>query len=86
MEHRGASSADNISGDGSGETVAHGSETFRTYMFGRYTSGAHAEFIKILGILSGIPWKLFAPYVDPTKVSNKDGSTGCAVGMVFLPK
>eukprot|EP01041_Mallomonas_annulata_P009114 gene9114-18882_t len=55
MEHRGATSADNISGDGA-------------------------------GIMSAIPWKLFSSYCDPTKVVNGDGSTGCAVGMLFLPK
>ena len=55
MEHRGATSADNISGDGS-------------------------------GIMSSIPWKLFANICDPTKVSNKDGTIGCGVGMLFLPR
>jgi len=55
MEHRGATSADNLSGDGS-------------------------------GIMSAIPWKLFSDYCDPEKVKNKDGTTGCAVGMLFLPR
>jgi glutamate synthase domain-containing protein 1 len=36
--------------------------------------------------MSAIPWKLFSSYCDPNKVQNKDGSIGCAVGMLFLPK
>lgn len=55
MEHRGACSSDNVSGDGS-------------------------------GILASIPWDLFKGYCDPTKNKNSDGTTACAVGMLFLPK
>ena len=55
MEHRGATSADNISGDGA-------------------------------GLLTAIPWKLFQSYCDPTQYTNKDGSTACAIAMMFLPQ
>lgn len=55
MEHRGATSADNISGDGA-------------------------------GILTSIPWRLLKPFVDPESSLNTDGTTACAVGMIFLPK
>ena len=54
MEHRGATSADRISGDGA-------------------------------GVLTGIPWKLFRDICDPAKSLNGDGTTACAVGMIFLP-
>ena len=55
MEHRGATSADNISGDGA-------------------------------GLLTSIPWGLFADHIDPKSASNADGSTACAVAMTFLPR
>ena len=55
MEHRGASSADNISGDGA-------------------------------GVLTSIPWGLLKSFVDPSSALNGDGTTACAVAMIFLPK
>jgi glutamate synthase (ferredoxin) len=55
MEHRGATSADNISGDGA-------------------------------GVMTAIPWELFSGMCDPSKTLNQDGTTACAVGMVFLPR
>lgn len=36
--------------------------------------------------MTAIPWELFADMVDPTKSLNKDGSSACAVAMIFLPK
>lgn len=36
--------------------------------------------------MTAIPWKLFSSICDPTSIQNKDGSTGCAVGMLFLPR
>jgi glutamate synthase domain-containing protein 1 len=55
MEHRGATSADNISGDGA-------------------------------GVMTAIPWKLFKDYISVDTCKNKDGSIGCGVVQLFLPK
>ena len=55
MEHRGATSADNISGDGA-------------------------------GVMTGIPTQFFEHFGEGTKLTNKDGSPGMAIGMVFLPR
>ena len=55
MEHRGASSADNVSGDGT-------------------------------GVMTAIPWDLFADICDPKVNRNNDGSPSIGVGMIFLPK
>ena len=55
MEHRGATSSDNISGDGA-------------------------------GVMTAIPWDIFSGLCDPSASLNHDGSTACAVGMIFLPQ
>jgi hypothetical protein len=36
--------------------------------------------------MTSIPWELFSDMVDPMGTVNKDGSSACAVGMLFLPK
>ena len=38
------------------------------------------------GVMTSIPWELFSDMCDPTKTLNKDGSSACAVAMIFLPK
>lgn len=36
--------------------------------------------------MTSIPWELFSDMVDPKQKLNKDGSSACAVAMLFLPK
>jgi glutamate synthase domain-containing protein 1 len=36
--------------------------------------------------MTSIPWELFTDLCDPKANPNADGSSSCAVGMIFLPK